>query len=325
MPRSHSCFASLAGQPGENQDVVETDIVDVDTEDAKDGVHSETTSTAFDEDVTDGELSLQRTPLNISEALPAAPLHFAPCVALVPVPPGQIALNCSVPVIMGHMAGERSVEPVESDECKAKNKSLQKFINKKLCEAGQKDASSILEVVDMHLKFMNGINLATALHRFARCRLAREHLEGVTFSSMLARLEHMAKDMLKQPMSDILPVSCCSIIAWSCATLQTFRESLFTTLVEVMSGRCEMCQTFEVTNLLWACAEFQKRRHNRSFWIKVQRLLMTLLPVHFTFPQLTTMKASVLVSAFVSFSTLMDTNSTKCKLLKTMKDVLDRS
>ena len=52
---------------------------------------------------------------------------------------------------------------------------------------GQKDASSILEVVDMHLKFMNGINLATALHRFARCRLAKEHLEGVTFSSMLAR------------------------------------------------------------------------------------------------------------------------------------------
>eukprot|EP00434_Breviolum_minutum_P014962 symbB.v1.2.013192.t2/scaffold927.1/size151520/12 len=384
MPRSHSCFASLAGQPGENQDFVETDISDVDAEDAKDGVHSEATSTEFDEDVTDGELSPQRTPLNILEALPAdswiiadssrlcericttnlfaellheyidktimvpkimqrnvdlmvketknfellaakAPLHFAPCVALVPVPPGQIALNCSVPVIMGHMAGERSVEPVESDECKAKNKSLQKFINKKLCEAGQKDASSILEVVDMHLKFMNGINLATALHRFARCRLAREHLEGVTFSSMLARLEHMAKDMLKQPMSDILPVSCCSIIAWSCATLQTFRESLFTTLVEVMSGRCEMCQTFEVTNLLWACAEFQKRRHNRSFWIKVQRLLMTLLPVHFTFPQLTTMKASVLVSAFVSFSTLMDTNSTKCKLLKTMKDVLDRS
>ena len=274
-----------------------------------------------------------------------APLHFAPCVALVPVPPGQIALNCSVPVIMGHMAGERSDEPVESDECKAKNKSLQKFINKKLCEAGlgmwvcgmvgwwdggmvgwwdggmvdggmvgwwdggmvgwwdggmvgwwdggmvgwwdggmvgwwdggmvgwwdggmvgwwdggmvgwwdggmvgwwdggmvgwwdggmvgwwdggmvgwwdggmvgwwdvegpsvgnlilvdganaqiflwtfpalgQKDASSILEVVDMHLKSMNGINLATALHRFARCRLAKEHLEGVTFSSMLAR------------------------------------------------------------------------------------------------------------------------------------------
>ena len=65
-----------------------------------------------------------------------APLHFAPCVALVPVPPGQIALNRSVPVIMGHMAGERSDEPVESDECKAKNKSLQKFINKKLCEAG---------------------------------------------------------------------------------------------------------------------------------------------------------------------------------------------
>ena len=52
---------------------------------------------------------------------------------------------------------------------------------------GQKDASSILEVVDMHLKSMNGINLATALHRFARCRLAKEHLEGVTFSSMLAR------------------------------------------------------------------------------------------------------------------------------------------
>ena len=41
--------------------------------------------------------------------------------------------------------------------------------------------------------------------------------------------------------------------------------------------------------------------------------------------RLATMKASVLVSAFVSFSTLMDTNSTKCKLLKTMKDVLDRS
>ena len=71
MPRSHSCFASLAGQPGENQDFVETDISDVDAEDAKDGVHSEATSTAFDEDVMDGELSPQRTPLNILEALPA--------------------------------------------------------------------------------------------------------------------------------------------------------------------------------------------------------------------------------------------------------------
>ena len=70
MPRSHSCFASLAGQFGEDQDFVETDISDVDTEDAKDGVQSEDKSTEFGEDVTDGELSPQRTPLNISEALP---------------------------------------------------------------------------------------------------------------------------------------------------------------------------------------------------------------------------------------------------------------
>ena len=78
---------------------------------------------------------------------------------------------------------------------------------------GQKDASSILEVVDMHLKSMNGINLATALHRFARCRHAKEHLEGVTFSSMLARALELKIFRLRV---EIHPILCPTNAPCSC-------------------------------------------------------------------------------------------------------------
>ena len=46
--------------------------------------------------------------------------------------------------------------------------------------------------------------------------------------------------------------------AWSCAQLRVFPPSLFAKLAAIATPQLRSCQAYEVTNLLWAFAEFYK-------------------------------------------------------------------
>ena len=127
---------------------------------------------------------------------------------------------------------------------------------------------------------MNGINLATAFHRLARSRQGKHYVDGSAFSAMLASAEYKAKREMEVH-DGSLPANCCTIIAWSCATLKIFRESLFLALVKIASQNTQFCKTYEVTNLLWACAQFQKQRPNLPMSFEVQNLVALSMPLHF--------------------------------------------
>ena len=132
---------------------------------------------------------------------------------------------------------------------------------------------------------MNGINLATAFHRLARSRQGKHYVDGSAFSAMLASAEYKAKREMEVH-DGSLPANCCTIIAWSCATLRTFRESLFLALVKIASQNTQFCKTYEVTNLLWACAQYQKQCPNLPVSFEVQNLVAVSVPFHFCDDQL---------------------------------------
>ena len=68
---------------------------------------------------------------------------------------------------------------------------------------------------------------------------------------VLQELEH--RDMR-------MPVKCCTIIAWSCASLRVFRNSLFSALARLATVNIEQCQSYEMTNIMWAFGELCKSR-----------------------------------------------------------------
>ena len=53
-----------------------------------------------------------------------------------------------------------------------------------------------------------------------------------------------------------LPPNCSSIIVWSCATMGLFRHSLFAALGRLAHGALQGFKPYEVTNMLWAFAQF---------------------------------------------------------------------
>ena len=144
------------------------------------------------------------------------------------------------------------------------------------------DACQVLRVSAMNLHLMNGVNLATAIHRLARaCEGSKPSIEQVTSDSVFQLMLEMAECKAQQEFQlqdTSMPANCCTIITWSCAVLRIFVPSLLGVLARVASRRrgCKMlqpknktqlkalhrwrdsfpdrsltdCQPFEVTNML---------------------------------------------------------------------------
>lgn len=158
---------------------------------------------------------------------------------------------------------------------------LHKAINRQLTEAaGSGGLAAVLAIVEAELPVMNGVNLATAVHRIARLcsedpNMTEEAVRSVRanplLTSLLDAIEQRAREMrdlsaevsegsndeARQAASanEPFPAQCSSIVAWSCASLWLQRHSLLEILAQVASPRLQEFQPYEVTNMLWAYAK----------------------------------------------------------------------
>lgn len=150
---------------------------------------------------------------------------------------------------------------------------IHKVINRKLTDAAGKGGRGVLEVVRVELDHMNGVNLATALHRIARrCveneaehsassqQAIKEVLAHPAFPALLAAVERSSKESLAgREAEDIyMPAQCASIVAWSLAWLNLRQSKLFAVLGELAAPRLAEFKPYEVTNMLWAFAKLQE-------------------------------------------------------------------
>ena len=102
-----------------------------------------------------------------------------------------------------------------------------------------------------------------------------------------------------------MPVKCCTIIAWSCASLRVFRNSLFKALARLATVNLELCQSYEMTNIMWAFGELCKSRRQLGKDIKedLEQLLEATCRVFASRP-FGAWKLQVLMSALVSLTIL---------------------
>ena len=102
-----------------------------------------------------------------------------------------------------------------------------------------------------------------------------------------------------------MPVKCCTIIAWSCASLRVFRNSLFKVLARLATANLEQCQSYEMTNIMWAFGELCKSRRQLGKDLKddLDALLEATCRVFASRP-FGGWKLQVLMSALVSLTIL---------------------
>lgn len=151
---------------------------------------------------------------------------------------------------------------------------IHKVINRKLTDAAGKGGQGVLEVVRVELDHMNGVNLATALHRIARrCveneadhsassqQAINEVLSHPAFPALLEAVEQRSKESLaggREAEEIHMPAQCASIVAWSLAWLHLRQSKLFIVLGELAAPRLAEFKPYEVTNMLWAYAKLKE-------------------------------------------------------------------
>mmetsp|Transcript_62550 Transcript_62550/g.146719 ORF Transcript_62550/g.146719 Transcript_62550/m.146719 type:complete len:394 (+) Transcript_62550:51-1232(+) len=164
---------------------------------------------------------------------------------------------------------------------------LQKQINKELIEAANaaNGAHQLLFVAANRLEQMNGFNISTALHRLARfCRGQTQLIELVhaspAFHSLLQAAEAMVLSSVVHK-DGRMPPNCCTILAWSCASLSLFQGAFFTLLTRAAGGCLDQCEPYEVTNFLWAFAEMNRCCKKKTDEVKdaLQGALNVVAPV----------------------------------------------
>lgn len=228
---------------------------------------------------------------------------------------------------------ELSAVVAHSADEDAEELEMHRKINRQL-SAGSTPAV-ILQVVEQNLNNMNGINLSTAFHRLSRCR---QGLHGPQ-AKVLAAMLHLAEAKATQELhcrDGTLPANCCTIIAWSCAMLKVFSGPLFSMLIAVVELSGNTCEVYEVSNLLWACTQYQKAAFHAepvgpvglspppAFVAADYNSLACILRGCFAQRQLDGIKTSVLVSAFTSTAAVLQQSEFKRMLLNNFRHVLRR-
>lgn len=179
----------------------------------------------------------------------------------------------------------------------------------KVSKTGEAEcAFKVLELCETHLYEMNGVNLSTALHRIAKvCQntpVAEQVKENGVFQFLVDVAENMTEHEL-QYQDGTMPVSCSTIIAWSCASLRVFRPRFFSCLGLVASRDLGSCQSYEITNMLWAFAELCKREPQMMEYMSASiQLVCEATALVFQSRPRSAWKFPVLVSALVSLSKL---------------------
>mmetsp|Transcript_37719 Transcript_37719/g.87247 ORF Transcript_37719/g.87247 Transcript_37719/m.87247 type:complete len:476 (-) Transcript_37719:142-1569(-) len=158
---------------------------------------------------------------------------------------------------------------VDAEVKKDQELRLSKMINREITHAASKgNVRAVLDVTWHRLTSMNGVNLATALHRIARhsCEDHSQVSEVILhpcFNPMLKAIERKATFAMEsgqdsnsaEAQSAGFPAQCASIIAWSCATLSVRDDRMLEVLAELAGPRLRELKPYEVTNLVWAFAK----------------------------------------------------------------------
>ncbi|CAK9078551.1 Chaperone protein DnaJ [Durusdinium trenchii] len=134
----------------------------------------------------------------------------------------------------------------------------QKKINEELIAGSQQSRAALEGVIERQLPRMNGVNLATAFHRFVRSGdRSHGHGDSGIFTTMLQHVQEQA-EMEFQLGDGRMPSNCCTLIAWSCACYGQFDRESFVLLSRLAARDLSACQDYEVTNLLWAWSQLYK-------------------------------------------------------------------
>lgn len=268
--------------------------------------------------MTDADLLVEKTSFAQSTSI-----TMAPCESR------SDAESTESSAVVAHSAdavdGEDTAEELE----------MHRKINRQL-SAGSTPAA-ILHVVERNLNNMNGINLSTAFHRLSRCRQGFNGFNG-SQGKVLAAMLQLAEAKATQELhcgDGTLPANCCTIIAWSCAMLKVFSGPLFSALIAVVAKSARACEGYEVSNLLWACVQYQKAavRHQElgatdpsmsSLVAESYDAIAFLVRGYFSHRQFEDIKTSVLLSAFTSTAALLPNSNQKRVLLKDLRNALRR-
>ena len=168
----------------------------------------------------------------------------------------------------------------------SKTSDQQKRINRELVVVGKRSSLEVLNVVQRNLGQMNGVNLATAFHRISRGGVDLQRVSG---SGIFNRLLEVSECYAEQ------------VMAWSCAQLRVFRPSFFAKLAGVATPQLRSCQPYEVTNMLWAFAEFYKYDQDSASGVAPElRVLLDAVADVFSTRSPGDFKVQVLTSALMS-------------------------
>ena len=211
----------------------------------------------------------------------------------------------------GEQVSDRREGPLPKLLSSGDDLAVQRRINKALTSAARSKKAEcinmVLRVAAANLHLMNGVNVATAIHRLARiCDGSQRNIDQVAqdevFQLMLEIAECKAQQEF-QLQDSSMPSSCCTIIIWSCAVLRFFVPSLMAVLARVASRSLADCQSYEVTNMLWGFAELCKREPVKAAGMRgsieelVDAAACVMMP-----RRAASWKVQVLISAFVSLA-----------------------
>jgi len=182
-----------------------------------------------------------------------------------------------------------------------------KMINKELVDAGEQSSGAVLEVVRRYNGQLNGLNLATAFHRLARCTNEHQFTEVLlhpVFMEMLDMAQNLAHQELQQQTNSMTP-KCSIMILWSLASLETFPTDLFSLLSRVAVPKLRSCEVHDITNLLWSFAKLYKIRPDLVPHVSVETPIVVNTSVDaLSQHDLSTFTVQLLISALVSVATL---------------------
>jgi len=164
-----------------------------------------------------------------------------------------------------------------------------KWINRQVTRvADTGNLLRLLQTIHMHIPEMNGINLATALHRVTKLAVSGQSisvdqlLQHPSFRLLRATVVHNiewhAPASRRQPCPDyplansegstspppassgqpVFEVQCMSIVCWSCATLRLRENQLLGTIADIVMPHLGEMKPFELSNMLWAFAKLNR-------------------------------------------------------------------
>ena len=212
------------------------------------------------------------------------------------------------PMISQHASAMQASSMLpRSKIARAQDQAEQKRLNQQITEAAKAPKAEVVDKVlalaEMHVERMNAINISTAMHRLVRAGES-SNLAKIRRHPVMRRMTEIAENLARQELQHgdgRMNATCCTIIAWSCASLRIFRSSLFASLIQVASRGLAACQCFEITNLMWSIAEICRRHPEmlEELGPSIEELVVATASV-FLARKVETFRYQVLISALMS-------------------------